>query len=270
MSTLTESDIFTVNFQDDVDSFPHRENYANVKNAINDNQTQIDNLLTPPAGSEVTNARDNYATLRANIRARRGFGDRIISVSEFVVAEQGTPDNTVQVSTGSGTIAGIGVNKTSSSNSGVIAPSAAGKHRIVMFAIQSDNTIVGVEGSEIVVASAAVFPSLSSTQMPLAWILIDDTSPVVINNADINDARMFLIDPFRDFEYHDQEYTYNASNDIDTMIVTDLKNNTFTFQFVYDGSDQISTITVTINGVTYVRTYVYVSDNISTAKFTIT
>ncbi len=268
MSNLAQSDIFEIAFQDDVDSFPLRETHSNIRNAINDNQTQIDNLLTPPAGSEVTNARDNYATLRENIRARRGFGDRIISVSEFVVTAQGTPDDTVQVSTGSGIVAGIGVNLTSTQNSASTASSTAGKHRIIMFAIQSDNTVTGVEGVEVNIGVDAPFPSLSATQMPLAYIDIDDAA-VTITSGDINDTRMQLIDPFRDFEYFAYEYTYDGNGDIDTMVATDFKGNSFTFQFAYDGSEQLSTITVTVNTVTYVRTFTYTDGIITSDEFTI-
>jgi hypothetical protein len=265
MSNLTESDVFEIRFQDDVDSFPLRETFSNLRNAINDNQSQIDNLTSTPGGTEVTNARDNFATLRENIRARRGFGDRIISVSEFQVSAQSPADDTVQVGTGSGTVAGIGVNLTAAVNSASISPSTAGKHRIVMFALQSDNTITGVEGAEVNIGTDAVRPSLSATQMPLAYVDIDDAA-VTINSGDIIDVRMFLIDPFRDFEYFDEEYTYNGDL-VDTLVATDFKGNSFTFQFNYTG-DKLTSVVVTIGGITYTRTYTYTGDVLDDAKFT--
>lgn len=269
MSTLSESDIAEITRQADVLSKPLRDNFTNLKNAINDNQTQLTAIVTPASGSEVVNARDNLASLQANIRARRGFGDRVISETDFIVTEQGTPDDTVQVAAGTGVIAGIGVTSAASQNSGSISASSAGKHRIVTVAIQSDNTVTVVEGAEYDSFADAVFPSLSSTQMPLAWIDIDDTTPVVINDADINDGRAFLVDPFNDFDYYDENYIYDTNGLFESATLEDKKGNSFVVTLGYSG-DKVISSTVTIGSYTYTETYTYSGDVIVSSTLTMT
>jgi len=173
----------------------------------------------------------------------------------------------VQVAAGSGIVQGIGIYKASSGNSGSISAAGAGDHKISVIVLQSDNTISIVEGAEVAAASAAPFPNISTSQLPLAYMDIDDTSPVVINDADINDVRYFWIDPFKSFEYFDSTIAYTGDK-INTFTMTDKKNNDYVFTATYS-SDTITRIDTTISSIDYRATFTYTGDQLTDVAFTI-
>lgn len=55
----------------------------------------------------------------------------------------------------------------------------------------------------------------------------------------------------------DAEYTYTVGGLVDTMVITDNRGIDHTFQVNYNGSDQVSTIVVTIDSTTYTQTFTY-------------
>ena len=57
MSKLTNNDIATIKRQSDVISRNLRENFANIKNALNDNQDQINLISTSASNAETVAAR---------------------------------------------------------------------------------------------------------------------------------------------------------------------------------------------------------------------
>lgn len=371
MSILTNNDITVVEFQDDVDSFPHRTNNSNIKNAVNDNQAQISAIVAPIAGNsikngtfdsdtiwvkgtgwtiaagvascdgsqagdtnlsqdgtlvvgqtyeitfevtsitagvitpvlgttlgtsrsttgtftetitvagtgdfdlrgdvsfigsvdnvtangaEIENARDGADALRENIRFRSGFGDVVSAKDSFQVEEVSVPDDTVQVKIGTGILNGIGVKTSSILTSGSITESAAGNHKRVVVVINSDNTISALEGSEVVLATTPPYPSISqTTQMPLANFIIDETIPVVINNANIVDDRLKLVDPFKDLEHQSQTITFNGSNQVDIISFTDRRGFVYNFIHTYT-TGLLTEVTITIFGMTITNTLTY-------------
>ncbi|MBW1784519.1 MAG: hypothetical protein JRL30_27720 [Deltaproteobacteria bacterium] len=175
MSEILEGEIRIIEFQQDVDSYPLRENFENLKNAINDNQNQINNSLTPPAGSEVTDARDNMAVLQDRIRAQGLIHDGIISWGAV------TPDadtTKVGISECVGIINGIGVKITAGISASLTA-AAAGQHRLDLVVANSGNTfsiLTGAESADTGSGLTTVFPAVS--QKPLAVVYVDDTGPV--------------------------------------------------------------------------------------------
>lgn len=268
MSTLNESDVPQIAYQDDVDARPLRVIHANLKNAINDNQTQITNLATPASGSEVVNARNNMTSLKANIELRRAFRNRIAEANDFAVTANTPAGATVLVAAGDGIVNGIGVTKTSQSTSGTISPCAAGKTRIDAVVIQSDNTLAIVAGGEV--AADPTFPSIATSQMVLAHFTLTDAA-VVINQSDITDDRIQVIDPFVEFENYNATYTYNADDTIDTKVVTDKNGVDYTFQYSYTSAGLLDTIVVTVGTETYTVDYDYdASDRVTSKTITIT
>ena len=189
MSIITNAQNAEITTQADVLSKPLRDNFTNHKNAVNDNQTQITNLIIDSGTSdaETINARDNLPVLKDNIHLRKLYMD-VVSNGGLLVKEQGTPDDTVQATAGDGIINGIGVTLSAPASSPVISSSAAGNHRIVVIVWETDNTIDIVESAEVLTSVIAVYPSIADTQKALAYVLIDDTA-VIINDADITDLR---------------------------------------------------------------------------------
>ncbi len=189
MSKLTNIQSTEIIRQSDVISKNLRDNFTNHKNAINDTDTRVDNLIIASGTSdaETIDARDNFALLKDNIQARRLYKD-VVQYNGLDVSAQGTPDDTIQVSAGIAIVNGIGLELLSTVNSPSISSSAAGNHRIVVIVIETDNTIDVVESSEVLTSIIATYPTIADTQKALAYVLIDDTA-VVINNSDITDLR---------------------------------------------------------------------------------
>lgn len=169
-------------FQSPIRSLPLRENQIAIENFVNDLQSQIDNLATPPAGSEVTNARDYADVLRDRLRYASSAYPNVV-ISGGVVTEQSTPDMTVAISAGQAIVNGT-VCVWDAQNSGTItAPSSNPRFDIVV--INSDNSISIVAGTE---SADAVLPSISDSQKAVA-ILMLTSSTTSITSSEIIDAR---------------------------------------------------------------------------------
>lgn len=264
MSNVPKSQVPTIQTRGPVDSLPLRTGLENLRQAINDNNTRIDNTLSP-GPSEVTDARDNMTSLKSNINLRAPYGNRVSGFTDLQVVENaGGADNTVQVSVGSGIVNGIGVDITSVQTSAAISASAAGNHRRIVVVVASDNTIAALSGAEVLTSATPPYPAISSAQLPLANFIIDDTASVVINDADITDDRLPAIDPFEGIEYFGSSVTYDSSNNISTRISVDKKGNNITYTYAYTADNEINTITITFSTLTVTYTVTYDSDgNIS-------
>ena len=270
MSNVSNGQVYPPNTRDNVDSYPLRTTINVLKNAINDNNTRINNALT--AGpSEVTDARDNESSLQENIRLRAREGDRVLGANDFQVSEfSGGANDTISVATGTGIVNGIGVKKTAASTSAAISASSASNHKRVVVVIESDNTISALEGTEVSTASTAPFPAISAAQMPLGMFIIDSTSPVVISDADITDLRAPALNIYQGIQYWGASTTYSGDN-VSTIVYTTQKGAEITVSFTYDGSDNLSTISwddgtyVVENTITYDG-----SDNVDSQDLTLT
>ena len=182
MSKLTVNDIFILKFQDDVDSFPHRENYENLKNAINDNQDQIDAISTAASGNEVVNARDNADTLQDRLR-QASKPQKNVVITGLETTEQGTPDMTVQVSIGYALVNGILTQKTSITNTGTVTAPTNKRWDVVV--IESDNSITIVTGND---SNDRVLPAIAISQRPLAILNLLSGTTSLNDGVEITDA----------------------------------------------------------------------------------
>jgi hypothetical protein len=177
----TDLDLRNIGFQSNLRSKPIRQNYADIENNFNALRAEVYASIASTA-SEVVSARDKYDNLGDNIRARQGYGS-VINTGGIVQA-QGTPDNTVYVSTGAGICPnGVGVSwdGANSNTIGVVT-----KPRYIVTVINSDNTLSLELGAT---SDDPVLPELGKTQRALGGFLQSTASPVVINNSAIWDMR---------------------------------------------------------------------------------
>ncbi len=179
MSRITNSLKNIIERFADLLSKPFRDNFTNYQNAINDNQTQIDNLLTPPAGSEVTNARDSHANLRDRVRAN-GAGFSNIVLDGMQVTETTVPALTVDVTAGEALVhasldASVGVDIAAATSGAISVPTTQRKDVVVA---NSDNTFSVVTGND---SADDVLPSIALTQRPLARIDITSATVTILD-----------------------------------------------------------------------------------------
>lgn len=99
-----------INFQDPKRSAPVRKNFNDKDAEVNDLQSQLNSVLTPPAGNEVTNARDAHVTLRERLRSATKANENQV-ITGFDVLEQAVPDMTIKVKAGEAIANGVAVVK---------------------------------------------------------------------------------------------------------------------------------------------------------------
>ncbi|NHZ84324.1 MAG: hypothetical protein GWP19_00395 [Planctomycetia bacterium] len=162
-------------FQSNLRSKPVRENYTDIETDLNDLQNQINNLTTPPVGSEVTNARDYHTVLRDRLRSASKLQLNKVIIGGMV-QEQGTPDMTVQVSAGEAIINGVAC-KWSAGNSATITAPTLKRWDIVVIA--SDNTLSIVSGND---SNNRILPVITINQRPLGLIDLDSSTTTITDS----------------------------------------------------------------------------------------
>jgi len=175
MSKLGDNDIYVIDFQDDVDSYPLRENFANIKSAVNDTQNQLDNISGAESTNEVVQGRDYFASLRERVRS--GNKDKNFKITGGAVTVNSLDNSKVDISAFEGIINGVGVN-ISAGTSASISQALPGKHRIDVVVANSDNTFSVVSGSDEFDTLNPLVPAIAVSQLPLAILYLSDTSPV--------------------------------------------------------------------------------------------
>jgi hypothetical protein len=173
-------DLLKPQYQGPIRSKIIRTSFTDIQNNFNALRSEVQNTLSSTA-SEVTSARDGFASLQDNIHIRR-IGDVDGVATGGIVTAQGTPDNTVRVSAGNGAVQGVGVNWTSATSATVAAVGTARKNVVV---INSDNSV----GIELGSTATSVLPTITNTQRPLSIISQSTASPAVFNSSDLTDAR---------------------------------------------------------------------------------
>lgn len=165
-----DANLNQINFQDPLRSKPVRENFTDVQNDLNDLQSQINTLATPPTGTEVTNARDYHTVLRDRLRsASKGQGN--ILISGGLVEEQSTPDMTVSITAGEALVDGVAC-KWSAQDSGTITAPVSDT-RLDYVVVNSDNSISIVSGT---LSATPVFPTVASTQLIVSALVVKSTT----------------------------------------------------------------------------------------------
>lgn len=152
-----------------------RDNFTDTQNFVNNLQTQINNILTPPAGSEVANARDFYPVLRDRLQG--GFkAVRHQLIVPGVVAAQSTPNMTVKISAGEALIDGVGV-VFAGQNSGTITAPTFFRYDVV--AINSDSSISVLTGND---SNDPELPAVSISQLAVAIIRLTSATTSITNS----------------------------------------------------------------------------------------
>jgi len=156
----------------------------NVKADLNTLEQSIADAAIGTTNAETTAARPYHTALKGRLDTI-GAG-QVSFIDGFFVQDQSSPNMTVQIAVGTGTIDGIEVEKTSITNTGTItAPTTNPRFDVVY--IDNTNTIGIASGSE---SADPVYPTISQTQKPLAIIYITPAT-VTIPDSIITDARTF-------------------------------------------------------------------------------
>lgn len=151
------------------------DNFTDIQNFVNNLQSQINGILTPPAGSEVPNARDFYPVLRDRLRG--GFSATQNTLISGGAVTVNTNVAKVDIAPFEAIVNGVGCISTITQTSGTVPPCSAGNHRIDVVVINSDNSVSIISGAQSLLASTdPVFPVPSSTQVSLEALYINDAS----------------------------------------------------------------------------------------------
>ncbi len=156
-------------FQSAERSKPIRENEVAIENALNDQQAQIDAIITPASGSETVNARDYHTVLRDRLRSASKAQGNVI-VTGGVVAEQTVPDMTVSVTAGEALVNGVACKWVLQNSGTITAPSVNPRFDVVV--VNSDNTIsivAGLESTTPVLPDIFLTVNVSVFPAPLLW-----------------------------------------------------------------------------------------------------
>lgn len=207
MATKLRSEIYRIGIQSDIESIPHDDNYQAIKNKINELIDEIDALGAAASIAEVTQARPYHTNLKNRLDSI-GLDQPSYLKTGGAVTESSPAAMTVEVAAGQAKVYGVDVNWSAATLGPITAPSA-GNNRFDIALINSDNTLQIATGAE---AANPVYPTIASTQKPLAIIYLTD-SHVTITNSDITDAR-------------DQGCTYWATGGVRwSWLIQDAVNN---------------------------------------------
>lgn len=181
MGKILDSEIISIDHQDDVDSFPHRTNYGNIKNRHNELVDELAASTIGTTNAETTAARPYHTSIKNRLDQIADQLDNVVT-NGGAVTEKTVPDLNVEIGATSATVGGIQVNAIAQSLGPFVAPT---NKRYVVICHNSDNTYNGELGSDV---ADPILPNVASTQRPLAYFLLDSTT-TTITNAMITDCR---------------------------------------------------------------------------------
>ena len=139
-------------FQEDINSFPHRDNYRKVADVGSGHASDIEALTTASSGSEVSAARDDQADLATAIRKGDEIGGDAVNenvLNDFLVKQSGTPDENVTIDTGDAIINGRKVRVASTQTATPVNFTAVSKERIDVVHMGSSGTVGVTTGTEV-------------------------------------------------------------------------------------------------------------------------
>lgn len=179
---MNQLEVLQILFQSAMRSKIFQKNFQDIKNFCNDLKNQFNNFLTPPAGNEVSNARDYFPVLRERLRSgSKGFGNLIIRGGQ--VSAHGSPDMALFIEGGEALIDGTGCIWGDMNTSLITPPTTFMRYDTVV--TNSDNTVTVMMGNE---SANPVLPTLSITQKKLAHLKLSP-GMTAITQAEIYDAR---------------------------------------------------------------------------------
>jgi hypothetical protein len=157
-----------IGFQYDVRSRPHRDNYGELQDKVNDLQHQWDVAMAPLSSSEVVNARDYHDVVRDRIRALSSALRKNVLITGGAVTPHGGGTMQVDVSAGQAVVDGVGCNWLADISSAIPTVSGVGNTRYDLVLSNSDNTLSVLGGVE----AATPKPPIVSAQKVLALVKI--------------------------------------------------------------------------------------------------
>ncbi len=218
---ILDSEIISIDNQDDVDSFPHRTNYANIKNRHN---SLVDTLAASTIGTtnaETTAARPYHVDLTGRLNQIADQLDNVVT-NGGAVTESTIPDLNVEIALTVGTVGGIQVNTAAQSLGPFVAPT---NKRYVVICQNSDNTFNGELGSDV---ADPILPNVGSTQRPLFYFLLE-SSTTAITNAMLIDCREqgLTVNNKWFWQISDAITTLNQGSDIAEGYTLDIHKGTY-------------------------------------------
>jgi hypothetical protein len=194
-SKHTAADINRIGIQQDADSIPFDDNFQDLKNKDNEIIDAIDDLLSPPVGNEVPNARTQHDNLNARLNSIWDGQANYIKYGGVVTLN--STAQTVDVTAGEAKINGVDVVWAAATSNTInyCTGGSAGGERYDVVVINSDGSLSIATGTE---SNDPVLPAVSETQKALAVLYITGDS-ITINNDARNQGAWY---------YHDGQYKY--------------------------------------------------------------
>jgi hypothetical protein len=181
-SKLTSLDIAEITRQADVLSKPIRDNNTSFKNKINEVIDELAAVAIGTTNAETTAARPYNTDLKERLdtitSGKPNYRDTITSL----VTESTPNAMTVDIAAGNGQVSGITVKWAASTSGTITAPSV--HPRIDIVVVNSDSTLSIVTGAEV--GATPVVPTVASTQLALAKILLGTSTTAITNSLITN------------------------------------------------------------------------------------
>jgi hypothetical protein len=175
-------------FQSQLRSRPVREALEQIESNFNLLRTEVYASLASTI-TEVTVARDNISTLVGNMNIRKVYGNGFVG-EDYVVQNPAGADMKVRCLPGSGIVAGVGVDWRVQLSDTIIAP-AAGKHRIDIVAVNTDNSLSIIGGGATATSNNCALPSIASTQEQLAFLYLTAGTTALSDNVNIFNVKPY-------------------------------------------------------------------------------
>jgi hypothetical protein len=218
-SKLTSADISEITRQSDVISKPVRDNFTNLKNKTNELVDEIAAAAIGTTNAETTASRPYHSNLKERLDSIWDGKQNYIK-NGGAVTEQAAPDMTVAIAAGEAKISGIDCKWSAQNSAAISAPGA--NTRLDLVVAQSDSTITVVTGAA---AASPVFPSVSSTQVVLAALVVKAATASLNEGTEIFNVLNFE-NPYFPNLYINTAYT--ATNKSHNNVIVDLSSAVIT------------------------------------------
>jgi hypothetical protein len=193
MSELTNNDISEITRQSDLTSKPVRDNFTNIRLAVNDNQTQINNLSSAATNAETTQARPNHSSLNDRLNSINEGQYNYVKTGGEVTASAPAA-MTVEIAAGEANVGGIDVKWSAVTSETITAPVALSTgdttYQMYVVAVESAQTTGGSFINLLAgpIDTDKILPAVSNNQKALAILEITATT-ATITASEISDAR---------------------------------------------------------------------------------